>query len=317
MTSVASSRLPGTLQRSSSVGIVRADRGRGTAKCGAAAQPARARARPARCWWVVRAPAGQPCPAAHSEVEGRVLTRRDPPAFWAAPPPPRCVSPAAALPRTPSAATVQRQLRGVLRALRKRVVVVCAQQQHCRGLRRSPRPGDAVSASRERVGARGMAAASAPGVCVEVVATPLSLERYVAFVSDDAAGAIATFIGVTRDSFEGKRVLRLEYEAYEPMARVLCMLLRNDAPSRLTRAAARAGGEGAAGRVRAAARAVGRAARGHRAPHGRRPRRRGVRRRRRLRRAPPRGAGGHAVRHRRAEGARALRAVRVCVQRCC
>ena len=64
-----------------------------------------------------------------------------------------------------------------------------------------------------------MAAASAPGVCVEVVATPLSLERYVAFVADDAAGAIATFIGVTRDSFEGKRVPRLEYEAYEPMAR--------------------------------------------------------------------------------------------------
>jgi molybdopterin synthase catalytic subunit len=32
-------------------------------------------------------------------------------------------------------------------------------------------------------------------------------------------GAIASFIGTTRDSFEGREVLRLEYEAYEPMAK--------------------------------------------------------------------------------------------------
>jgi len=32
------------------------------------------------------------------------------------------------------------------------------------------------------------------------------------------AGAIATFIGTTRDNFDGKKVLRLEYEAYQPMA---------------------------------------------------------------------------------------------------
>ncbi|CAJ1345433.1 unnamed protein product, partial [Effrenium voratum] len=37
-------------------------------------------------------------------------------------------------------------------------------------------------------------------------------------VSDPACGAITTFSGTTRDNFEGKEVIRLEYEAYEPMA---------------------------------------------------------------------------------------------------
>eukprot|EP00172_Hildenbrandia_rubra_P000963 Plantae.Rhodophyta-Hildenbrandia_rubra.ctg15542.p1 GENE.Plantae.Rhodophyta-Hildenbrandia_rubra.ctg15542~~Plantae.Rhodophyta-Hildenbrandia_rubra.ctg15542.p1 ORF type:complete len:161 (-),score=40.33 Plantae.Rhodophyta-Hildenbrandia_rubra.ctg15542:868-1350(-) len=32
-------------------------------------------------------------------------------------------------------------------------------------------------------------------------------------------GAVSTFVGVTRDTFQGKRVMRLEYEAYEKMAR--------------------------------------------------------------------------------------------------
>jgi molybdopterin synthase catalytic subunit len=61
--------------------------------------------------------------------------------------------------------------------------------------------------------------ATGDGVCVEVSAEPLSLDRYVTAVADDGAGAIATFIGVTRNTFEGKRVARLEYEAYVPMAR--------------------------------------------------------------------------------------------------
>jgi molybdopterin synthase catalytic subunit len=33
------------------------------------------------------------------------------------------------------------------------------------------------------------------------------------------AGAVATFIGLVRDHNLGRRVLRLEYEAYEPLAR--------------------------------------------------------------------------------------------------
>ena len=52
----------------------------------------------------------------------------------------------------------------------------------------------------------------------EVTPGPLDLAKYVALVGDDGAGAIATFSGVTRNSFQGKTTERLEYEAYVPMA---------------------------------------------------------------------------------------------------
>jgi molybdopterin synthase catalytic subunit len=39
-----------------------------------------------------------------------------------------------------------------------------------------------------------------------------------AAVDDPGMGAVLLFEGVARDVFEGKRVLHLEYEAYEPMA---------------------------------------------------------------------------------------------------
>jgi MoaE-MoaD fusion protein len=42
-----------------------------------------------------------------------------------------------------------------------------------------------------------------------------ALEREVA---DPAAGAIVSFTGTTRDGNAGRKVIRLEYEAYEPMA---------------------------------------------------------------------------------------------------
>lgn len=53
-------------------------------------------------------------------------------------------------------------------------------------------------------------------VCV----TPDTLHQsqYVAYVEDDSAGAIATFSGVTRNVFQGKKVIQLEYEAYDDMA---------------------------------------------------------------------------------------------------
>ena len=37
-------------------------------------------------------------------------------------------------------------------------------------------------------------------------------------VRSDRDGCVVTFLGVTRDHNEGRRVLRLEYEAYRPMA---------------------------------------------------------------------------------------------------
>ena len=49
--------------------------------------------------------------------------------------------------------------------------------------------------------------------------------------SDPSAGAISTFIGITRDNFENKKVTRLSYEAYEEMAieemRKLCIRIRS------------------------------------------------------------------------------------------
>ncbi len=76
---------------------------------------------------------------------------------------------------------------------------------------------------------------------VEVTGQPLELARYTAFVADPGAGAIATFTGTTRDTFQGKAVLRLEYEAYGPMAekvmRVLRSLICDHAASQLCRIA--------------------------------------------------------------------------------
>lgn len=47
---------------------------------------------------------------------------------------------------------------------------------------------------------------------------PIDLAKYINYVSAPQAGAIATFSGTTRDTFEGKVVLELRYEAYTPMA---------------------------------------------------------------------------------------------------
>jgi MoaE-MoaD fusion protein len=46
----------------------------------------------------------------------------------------------------------------------------------------------------------------------------LDLGAVVAEVADERAGAIATFLGTTRVESRGRRVLELEYEAYEGMA---------------------------------------------------------------------------------------------------
>jgi len=47
---------------------------------------------------------------------------------------------------------------------------------------------------------------------------PLNLQELVDFVSDPGAGAIATFIGTTRNNNEGRRVVALDYDAYPEMA---------------------------------------------------------------------------------------------------
>ncbi len=53
---------------------------------------------------------------------------------------------------------------------------------------------------------------------IELTYDPLDQERVTDSVRRDSNGAVVTFLGTTRDTFEGKRVVRLDYEAYEEMA---------------------------------------------------------------------------------------------------
>lgn len=51
-----------------------------------------------------------------------------------------------------------------------------------------------------------------------VTRNALNLQELVDYVTDAEAGAIATFIGTTRNHNEGRRVIALDYEAYPEMA---------------------------------------------------------------------------------------------------
>ena len=51
-----------------------------------------------------------------------------------------------------------------------------------------------------------------------VQSEPLSHDEAVAFVTSGDCGAIATFLGTTRNNFDGRPVRTLMYEAYAPMA---------------------------------------------------------------------------------------------------
>ena len=53
---------------------------------------------------------------------------------------------------------------------------------------------------------------------IVITSDELSPEEFTNRVRRDSNGAVVTFLGTTRDSFEGKRVIHLEYEAYEEMA---------------------------------------------------------------------------------------------------
>jgi molybdopterin synthase catalytic subunit len=47
---------------------------------------------------------------------------------------------------------------------------------------------------------------------------PINLQELIDFVTDAEAGAVATFIGTTRNNNEGRKVIALDYEAYPEMA---------------------------------------------------------------------------------------------------
>ncbi|KAH7333715.1 Molybdopterin biosynthesis MoaE [Rhizoctonia solani] len=48
--------------------------------------------------------------------------------------------------------------------------------------------------------------------------TPFDIHKIMDSVRDNGAGALAVFVGTTRDNFNGKKVTRLEYEAYSKLA---------------------------------------------------------------------------------------------------
>lgn len=60
--------------------------------------------------------------------------------------------------------------------------------------------------------------AGGAGGLFKVVDRPLSLDEVVQAVSGEGLGGLVTFTGSVRNETRGRRVVRLEYEAYAPMA---------------------------------------------------------------------------------------------------
>lgn len=53
---------------------------------------------------------------------------------------------------------------------------------------------------------------------IQLKDTPLVSQDCIDFVSTESAGGVAVFIGTVRNQTKGKPVVRLEFEAYAPMA---------------------------------------------------------------------------------------------------
>ena len=51
-----------------------------------------------------------------------------------------------------------------------------------------------------------------------ITTAPLDHEALVRALDTTGVGAVATFLGLVRDNNKGRKVLHLEYEAYEPLA---------------------------------------------------------------------------------------------------
>uniref|UniRef100_A0A7S2XKS3 Molybdopterin synthase catalytic subunit n=1 Tax=Attheya septentrionalis TaxID=420275 RepID=A0A7S2XKS3_9STRA len=64
---------------------------------------------------------------------------------------------------------------------------------------------------------------------IEVSENMPSLGQCYEFVEDPCCGAISSFVGVTRDNFNGKQVAKLSYEGYVPMAKKELHKLCDDA----------------------------------------------------------------------------------------
>jgi molybdopterin synthase catalytic subunit len=66
----------------------------------------------------------------------------------------------------------------------------------------------------------------------ELTHDPIPIERLLAAAARPDCGAIALFLGTTRDHHDGRQVERLAYEAYEPMALAALSALEREAVAR-------------------------------------------------------------------------------------
>jgi len=61
---------------------------------------------------------------------------------------------------------------------------------------------------------------------------PLELGALVASVQSPERGGVASFVGVVRDHHDGRRVMRLDYLAYGPMAEAECARIVSETEAR-------------------------------------------------------------------------------------
>ena len=66
----------------------------------------------------------------------------------------------------------------------------------------------------------------------ELVHASIDVAGLIARAARSDCGALAVFLGTTRDHHDGRRVVRLAYEAYEPMAVVALERLEREARER-------------------------------------------------------------------------------------
>ena len=55
-------------------------------------------------------------------------------------------------------------------------------------------------------------------ILCKLTSAPIDLQELTDFVADPGAGAMTTFVGTTRNTNDGRQVIRLEYECYPGMA---------------------------------------------------------------------------------------------------
>lgn len=73
----------------------------------------------------------------------------------------------------------------------------------------------------------------------ELVRASIDVARLITEASRPDCGAVSLFIGSSRDHHEGRKVTRLEYEAYEPMALAALEKLERDTLGRFEIASCR------------------------------------------------------------------------------